>query len=116
MLKQVTITWPVDITVNTRSLHKLVVKSSMLYTEFYVENPTADILGGYPLRLFSKSGTGSINLYFEDIEHGIKKWCKSFHMIHNYLQGHRIFLEDLSTKDANYILDEAIDHQLQSKF
>ena len=113
VIKSFNLLWEINIKVTNSIIQNMIKRSTMIRGEFSVSNYNVDLLRGEPLNLFSKEGSGSVRLYFEDIEWAIKKWCNHFFSVSKYLHGHVLFLDEFETKDINFILDDAIVHSLE---
>lgn len=111
--QRINLIWDINITASNRSLNRLVDRCAKLYQDFEVDNMNVDFLGGHALNLFAKGGQGSVRVYFEDLEYAIKDWCKCTWMVVPFLHGHDIFLEELTSNIADFIMESAMIHSLE---
>lgn len=111
--KKINLSYSINIPTSNRSLNKLVSRCVTLYQDFEVDNNNVDFLGGHALNLHVKDGQGSIRVYFEDLEYAIKDWCTFTWMVVPFLHGHDIFLDELTSKIADFIMESAMVRSLE---
>lgn len=111
--KTVNLSYNINIPASNRSLNRLVSRCVTLHQDFEVDNNNVDFLGGHALNLFAKDGQGSVRVYFEYLAYAIKDWCTCTWMVVPFLHGHDIFLDELPSKIADFIMDTAMIHSLE---
>lgn len=111
--KTVNLSYNINIPASNRSLNRLIDKCAKLYQDFEIDSNDVDFLGGHSLNLFAKSGQGSVRVYFEDLEYAIKDWCKHTCIVVPFLHDHNIFLDELTSSIADFIMDTAMMHSLE---
>lgn len=111
--KMVNLSYNINIPTSNRSLNRLIDKCAKLYQDFEIDSKDVDFLGGYALNLFAKDGLGSVRVYFEGLEYAIKDWCTCTWMVVPFLHGHDIFLDELTSSIADFIMDTAMMHSLE---
>ena len=110
---QVNLMYNITIPASNRSLNKLVSRCVTLHQDFEVDDNNVDFLSGHALNLFAKDGLGSVRIYFEDLVYAIKDWCTVTWMVVPFLHGHDIFLDELPSKIADFIMESAMIHSLE---
>lgn len=112
-MKVTTINKDVNIKVNDKILKDIIRGSYWINKDFYVQYDN-DILSGYPIKLLSRSGSVSLNVYMEDFEYAFKEWCKDFKNIFRYLKDKNdVDVSNLKTKDCEFIMDVVTDRAME---
>lgn len=111
--RKMNLMYNITITASNRSLNRLVSRCVTLHQDFKVDDNNVDFLGGHALNLFAKDGQGSVRVYFEDLEYAIQDWCKHTWVVVPFIRDHNIFLDELTSSIADFIMDTAMMHSLE---